>query len=114
MPSSLAADEARMNSDGKVVGTYNRSFRQMCAEEAEPVAVKDVGDVRIAVAAGGENGREFLNVGDGIDFERRLFGAEAAVEIRAHGGVVGISRELTNVVDVVGNVRERDALARRL
>jgi hypothetical protein len=38
-----------------------------------------------------------------------LFTPEAAVEVTADRGMLTIPRELANVIDMIGNMRQRDA-----
>ena len=66
------------------------------------------------IAAAGEDGVELLEVGDPIEADGDLLGAEAAVEVAADGGVPGVAGELADVVDVVGDGFEPDHLARGL
>jgi hypothetical protein len=74
--------------------------------EAEPVAVEDVFDVRLCVAAVGEQAGHLLDVGDGIEISWALFGAVATIEIGPDRCVIGVASDLTDVVDVIDNIGE--------
>jgi hypothetical protein len=74
---------------------------QRGAEEAEEVFAEDAGDVVLAVAAGAEEGGDFLEVGDRLEVERGLLGAEGAVEVAAEADVAGVADELAVVIDVI-------------
>jgi hypothetical protein len=84
-----------------------RSVAPTCAQEAQPVAVQDVGDVGVAVAALCQQAGEALQVGDGIQILGALFAAEAAVQVGADGGVAAVAGKLADVVDVLHNVGDR-------
>ena len=52
---------------------------------------------------------QLLQIGDRVEVARRLLAAEAAVEVGADAGVVGVAGELTDVIDVIDHVRQRHA-----
>ena len=68
----------------------------------------------VGVAAAGQDLRQLLEVGDPIQADGGLLGAEAAVEVAADRGVAAVAGELADVVDVVGDGLEADDLARGL
>src|SRR5262245_10706499 len=74
---------------------------QRFGELANPIAVHDTRDVDFAVAAGGEQPGQALQIGDGIEVEGRLLGAITAIEVRADGAMPRRAGELANVVNVI-------------
>ena len=59
----------------------------MPAEEPQAVAVEERVDVVVAIAPGGQNAGQLLQVGDRVQAAGRLFGAEAAVQVTADAHV---------------------------
>src|SRR5262249_47585422 len=92
--------------------SMNGLSTKVAFEEAQPVAVKDGGDVGGRVAAGLKKGGKFLQIGDGIELGGDLFGPEAAVEVGSDGDVIAVAGDLADVVNVVGDVVERDCFTR--
>src|SRR5437868_1370221 len=84
----------------------------MLLEESNPVSAEDEFNVVGRVPAIGENGVELLQVGDRIQAVRRLLGSKSAIQIAADGGMIHISCKLTNMVNVIGKLRNRNLGAR--
>jgi catabolite regulation protein CreA len=93
----------------KEVPSSSGSCRQHAAKEVHEVAVIKAFDVGCGVAAGGEQAAEAAEVGDAVEVERRLFGAEAAVEIAADPDVARVACNLADVVDMVADLLDRQA-----
>ena len=70
----------------------------------------DSSNVGIAIAAPGEDFWHLLQVGNRVQIGGRLFPPKATVQIAAYGGVLTAPGKLADVIDVIGNVRESDAL----
>lgn len=85
----------------------------MLLEESNPVSAEDEFNVIDRVSTIGENGVKLLQVGNRIQAVRRLLGSESAIQIAADGGMIHISRELTNMVDVIGEPRNGNFRAGR-
>jgi hypothetical protein len=81
------------------------------AQEPEPVPVHYRGDILVAVAAVGKDLGNLLQVRYRIQVDRRLFAAEAAIEIAAKSGMGAIPGQLANVIDMIGNVRQSNQVA---
>lgn len=67
-------------------------------------------DITIVVPPLREDFCHTLQVGDRIQIRRGLLAAKTTVEIAAYRGMLAIPGKLANVIDVVGNVGEHDAL----
>src|SRR6266566_4173035 len=70
-------------------------------EKPHPVSPHDPFDSCFAVAALAQQVGNRLQVGNRVEVERRLLASEAAVQVRADGGVPGVAGQLAHVVDVV-------------
>ena len=88
----------------EMAGTRESTLRPRTAEEVDPVAVHDAGDVCVRIIAFAEQLADILEVGDGFQIARGLFSAEATVEIAADAAVLCVSSQLTDVVDVIDGV----------
>ena len=82
---------------------------QMFAKEAEEVFAEDAFDVGGGVAAMGKKCVELCNVGDAVEVERRLLGAESAIEVGADADVACVADELADVVNVVADFLDAEA-----
>ena len=60
------------------------------------------------IPAAFKNPLEGLQIGDAVEVHWSLFGSESSVEIAADSYVVGISGELTDVIDVIADVLDFD------
>src|SRR5687768_3643343 len=69
-------------------------------DHAQPVAAVDLLDVGRGEAAREQALAELGHVGSGDDLLRDLLAAEAAVEVRADGDVVGAAGQVADVLDV--------------
>ena len=56
-------------------------------QQANPISRKNAADVFFGVTALLEDAVQFLQIGDGIEVARRLFGAKAAIEVGADAAV---------------------------
>ena len=76
-------------------------------EDPQEIAVKDSTEVGIGVAATFENTINVLQIGDGVEVERALLSPESAIKVAADSDVPCVSGELTDVVNMVGDVGNR-------
>jgi hypothetical protein len=58
---------------------------------SEEIAVHHSGNVGLTESAGGQQVRQALQIVNGIQILRRLFGAKASVQIRAESDVKAVS-----------------------
>src|SRR5215212_1305678 len=87
--------------------------RQMLPEEFQPIATENLRHIRRRVAASCQNSIELLQIGDRIESPGRLLSAEPAVEITSDRGVSRIAGELTNMVNMICDGRNRDGFSSR-
>ena len=71
-------------------------------------------DVRFLISSLPQEGRDFLQVGYGVQVTRALFPSEAPVEVAPDGRVPRVAGQLANAVDVVGYSLESYQRVRRL
>src|SRR4051812_16214041 len=75
-------------------------------EKADEVAGHDAFDVLGFVASFCEERRQPAQISNGIEVTRRLLAAECPIEIRADAGVLSVSGNLANVIDVIDDAFE--------
>lgn len=63
--------------------------------------MEDGSHIRIAISALMQEGSQILEVGYGVEIFGTLLGSEASIKIASDGDVLGIARNLADVIDVV-------------
>lgn len=76
---------------------------EIIPQKPDKISVHDIGYIIFGVAAFFKYSRQFLNIGNGIQIVRALFGSESAIKIAAHANMPRISCQLANVVDIAGH-----------
>src|SRR5205823_14157576 len=69
---------------------------------------------RRTVASASEDGLEFLQIGNRFQIRGALLSSKSAVQIAANADVPAVAGQLTDMIDVIHDIRQRDRLARRL
>ena len=78
-------------------------------QETNEVPVHNFDDVFWGITSFFQQAGDLLQIGNGVHVARCLLGAEASVEIAADAAVVGVPRELADVIDVIDKVGETKA-----
>jgi hypothetical protein len=83
------------------VNGIEATSRKLAAEEAQPVAAKDGGDVVGSEATIRERRSHLWKIGDRVDAARGRFGTLAAVEVGPDPDMPCVTSDLANGVDRV-------------
>src|SRR5688572_25678720 len=65
-------------------------------------------DVLFRIATNGQQTRDLLEIGDGIEIARRLFASKAAVKVCPKSSMPGIAGQLTNIINMIDHAVQRD------
>lgn len=85
-------------------------IREPTSKVPEPVGVEDVVQVALGISPLRQDGFQLLKIGDGAEIGRHVVEPS---DVASHSGVAAVSRQLADMVDVVGDRGKRQILRRR-